>query len=462
MDSIPTQAETTHSSPADINASINANMDFFTDPPLSTSEEGSYLMKVSPVSSIQGNVNILYEFKVDAGQYADMHNCFHFLTVKIVKEDGTDITAPAAADAQLGDDHKVAFTNNIASSVFKDCELTLNGKLIESCNNMYAHKAFLQTFLSTGKDIKDNQLAIAGYHSDTGDVDSADNLNTMHQTACLNKGLKERFDIGKFSKPVHLIAPVFLDFCGQKRYLQNSTKAMIKFTLSDPNFALLAKSDAKGFKFIITEAYLLVRIVKPTSSLRLAVEETLEISPAKYPMKTYDMRYFTFAGQSTTISESRISSGQLPGRIIFGLVSADGYGGDYKKSPLKFEDFKVSEVSLRVGGVCVTNDPIRVDMANNNYLQPFFWMFRSTGGLFSNNEPIVNYGEFKQGHFIYVLDLLQDSQEGSEEFHPPKDGVISLDIRLTEAPGHPVTLVVMLEREAILTCDNRRQYTLLG
>lgn len=439
--------------------SMNQSMNFFAIPPLSTAEEGSYLMKITPVTSIENNINISYEFDVDSQQYADLHNAFHFLTVKISKHNGNDIGAPQ----QLDENHKVAFANNIASTIFEDCHLTLNGNLIESSNNLYPYKSFFQTFLCAGKDIKDNQLAISGYYRDNGDIDTNAILTAMDSGDCHNQGLHSRFNLGSASKTINLLTPLFLDMSGQKKYLQNGTNVKIKFTKSNNKFALLAQDATKNFKFTITGAYLLIRMVKPARSLRLAVEETIQSSPAQYPLQNYEMRYFTFNGNSTTLIEPALYTGSLPVRVVFGLVETAALDGHYQKSPFNFKHFNVTDINLKMNGKCVTNDPLRINIEANDYLQPFFWLYRSTGGIFGNREPVVDYSEYKTGHFIYSFDLIQDNEENSEiSFHQPQDGIISLDIRFGQAPGVPISVVAMFEQESIITCDENRQYKLLG
>lgn len=443
------------------NMNINPSMNFFSIPPLSTAEEGSYLMKVTPVTSIENNINISYEFDVDSQQYLDLHNSYHFVSVKIVDADGANLTSPVPNPAT--DDDKVAFSNNIASTIFEDCQLSLNGNLIESSNNLYPYKSYFQNFLCAGKDIKDNQLAISGYFEDTGAIDANAIRTAMSTAACANKGLKKRFNLTAASATAHFVAPLFLDTCGQKKYLQNGTNVKLKFTRSGNKFALLANDPAKNFQFSITEAYILVRMVKPSRSLRLAVEETIATSPAQYPMRTYEMRYFTFNGNSTTLVEPSLFTGPLPVRVVFGLVETTALDGNYTKSPFNFKHFNVCDVNLKMNGKCITNDPLRINVGDNDYLQPFVWMYRSTGGLFGNREPTVSYSDYKEGNFIYSFDLIQDNDESSDTaFHQPKDGILSLDIRFTQAPDTPISLVAMFEKENILSCDHNRQYKMLG
>ena len=57
-------------------------------------------------------------------------------------------------------------------SLFSEVDLKLNDVHINSANNTYAYRAYLETLLSYGPDAKDSQLTAALYYKDTvGNLD---------------------------------------------------------------------------------------------------------------------------------------------------------------------------------------------------------------------------------------------------------------------------------------------------
>lgn len=439
--------------------SISSATDFFSTPPVALTEEESYFMKIHPTSSIDNNAPLIYEFDVDDSHYADLNNCFHHAVFKLLK-DNAAIAAPGDAQ-QPGDNHKVAPINYFGNTLFQNAELYLNGEMVETSNNLYPYKSFMQAFLSFDVETKNHQLALGGYYADTGDIDTDAIRTAMATDACDNKGLHKRYDLSKNSTPFSALSPLHLDFCTQNRYVQNRTSVKIRLTRVDPKFGLVANTATKNFTFTIQHAYLLVRMVKPRESLRLAVEQALASSKIKYPLKRCEMRFFTFAGNSNTLSEPTLYSGHLPTRVALGLVDTDSLDGDWKKSPFNFKPLQVNEIDLKMNGKSVTNDPLKIDLTNNDYALPYFWMYYSTGGLY-NNESLVSYDQFKKGHFLYVFDLTEDGEHGLDHFHQPKSGVLSLNMRVSAPPGNSVSLVAMFEREIMITCDQDRNYKVTG
>ena len=438
---------------------ISNSFDFFSKPALGISEEESHFIKISPNTSLDNEAPIIYDFDTDYSKYADLSQMFHFVQMKIVKSNNQDLGDVPAAGA--GDDHKVAPCCNFSSSFFENVELYLNGTLIESSNNLYPYKSYLQTLLSYDTQIKKTQLQAAGLYDDDGANQDSDNVrNTMNADACTNKNLKKRYELSKASKSFVSLSPIHLDICTQGKYIQNKTNIKIRFTRAHPKFALIANNDTKNFKYVIERAFIMVRIVKPRESLRYAIEKGLDIFDAKYALKSCSLRFFTFPQNTTILNEPNLYSGPMPTRICLGLVESKAQAGHYKKSPFNFQPFKVQEIDIRKNGQSLTSDPLKIDMDKNDYLQPYFHLQNSIGGFLSSDTSIIPYEQFKNGKFIYVFDLTSDYEHSLEQFHQPEIGNLSIEIRLAGQHDEGLTLIVMLEHETILTCNKDRQYSI--
>ena len=441
--------------------SLGEGTDFFSTLPMGLSEEESYIMKIHPTSSSQNEAPLIYEFDVDDGHYADLSQSFHYVNFRIMKSDRTTPITPTGAGNALTNLEKVAPINYPGNTIFSNVELYLNNEMIESSNNLYPYKAYIQAFLSNPSDVKTHQMAVSGYYEDTGTVHAAAVVQAMDANDCANKGLRQRFDRSRLSTPFATISPLHLDFCGQSKYILNRTEVKIRMTRSRTEFALISGDDDGEYSIVLADSYLMVRMVKPRESLRLAIEESLNDNPARYPMKQCEMRFYTNAGTSQTIVEPNMYTGHLPTRVAIGLVATEHLDGDLTKSPFYFDHFNVTEIDLKVNGKSVTTDPLKISIDNSDHTLPFAMLYQNTGGLFQN-ESLISYEQYKYGFFLYVFDLTQDNDHDADHFHQPRTGVISLDIRTSAAPGTPVSIVSMFEKEVVLTCDKDRTYSLLS
>jgi len=80
-----------------------------------------------------------------------------------------------------------------------------------------------------------------------------------------------------------------------------------------------------------------VRKVKLMPSVFLAHAKTLERSPAKYPIRRVVYKSFKLPQNYLDVSQEKLFSGQLPTRIVIGLVDNRAYNGDRQKIPFNFK-----------------------------------------------------------------------------------------------------------------------------
>jgi hypothetical protein len=110
----------------------------------------------------------------------------------------------------------------------------------------------------------------------------------------------------------------------------NEVTTRMKLVRNSDTFCLLA-SGAQQFKIVVTAASLLVRKVKISPSVFLVHAKTLENGKAKYPIRRVISKSFTIPAGYLDVSHEKLFSGQLPARLIVGLVDNRAYNGDPKE-----------------------------------------------------------------------------------------------------------------------------------
>ncbi len=107
----------------------------------------------------------------------------------------------------------------------------------------------------------------------------------------------------------------------------NEVNARIKLIRNNDAFCLMATGD-RQFKILITATSLLIRKVKISPSVYLAHAKTLESGTVKYPVRRVICKSFTIPTGYLDVSHEKLFSGQLPVRLIIGLVDNRAYNGD--------------------------------------------------------------------------------------------------------------------------------------
>lgn len=443
---------------------VHANHECLTDHvalfqtlPILTSEEESHFIKLNPVTSLQLEAPMLYEFEIPENYFADLTQMYLYLKCKIVDSDHKAIAKPTGDDA-VPDKAKVYPISYFANTCFSNVELFLNNTQIGSSNNLYPYRAYIESALSFDKSTKDTQLSMGFYYPDTKKIDLKDIGDDLTKATCPNTGAKKRWELTQYSKPFETFSKLHLDLCAQNKYVLNRTNMKIKCYRATNNFALMAKSDDAKYKVVFEEAFIYLRIVRLRESLRLAIESNLMKMPAKYPMKKVETRFFTHSSNSSNLSEPNLYTGTLPTRVVIGLVSTLALDGKNQLSPFNFRHCNMQNIELRVNGRALpTPDGINVDMDNKLYAQAYASVFLGSGAFFENNSPMT-YEEYCEGNFLIMFDLTEDFNNELTHFHSPNSGTLSLKIRLSEAIQESISIICMFEHEVVMNVDSDRNY----
>jgi len=125
----------------------------------------------------------------------------------------------------------------------------------------------------------------------------------------------------------------------------NEVGMRIKLLRSKDMFCLM---DAVGSK--INHASLFVRKVKLSPTVFLVHAKALENSTAKYPIKRVVCKAFAIPQNYLDANYEKVFSGQLPTRIVVGLVDNRAFNGDRTLNPFNFQHFDLCEISLYLDG----------------------------------------------------------------------------------------------------------------
>jgi hypothetical protein len=122
-----------------------ASLDLFSVPATQVGIESGVFDNVRSHPQFQENTTILFDIPADTQRYICLNQTELWLTVRLMKKtpgshpvdaNFTNSTAPAT----IAD---VAPVNNLIHSLFKQVEISLNGKEVESSSSNYAYKAYI-------------------------------------------------------------------------------------------------------------------------------------------------------------------------------------------------------------------------------------------------------------------------------------------------------------------------------
>lgn len=419
---------------------LKSELGLFTSTPIQLGIESSTFIEIHPIASLSNKTPIEFYITGDGEHYLDLSHTILHLRIKITKNNGTDLVE---ADS-------VAPVNYILNTLFSECAVFLNDKQISSQVN-YAYKALIESLLFYSKSGQDGLLSAALFSKDT-----AGHHDTIGAISA-NEGYLKRAELCKLSKSIDLVGPLHLDVAAQPKLLINGVSVRIKLERNKDAFTLMSAAD--NFKINIQSASLYVRKVNIAPSIVLAHEKALDRGVIKMPIRRVEVKTFALSSglQSTTIANAFI--GQLPTRLILGLVSNVAYNGSNNKNPFKFAHYQLSYLCLLNGGQMIPAKPYQPNFTNNFYARSYLSLFTDLNRYHNAPNININFEDYKKGYAFYAFDLTPDLASNDNHMSVNKNGNLAIDIKFGSALPETVSLVVYAEYRNTIEIDKARGIT---
>ena len=421
--------------------SSQSELDLFTNAPTATDVESGYHTECQPISNIEDS-SLKFHIHNDQQDYIDLLHSYIVMTLRVENEDGSALPANTP----------VAPVNNIAMTLFSQIDMYLKNTLVTHSSNTAHYRAYLENLLSYGEDSKKSQMTLSGWYTDTA--------GQFEEVTDANSGFEKRRLLAAESKPFQVLSRLHTDVGLQGRYLLNGVDIELRLIRNSNAFCLMAPQGST-YKLKIVEASFFVRKVKLSSATQLEHIKLLdkENKHAIYPLSRTEVRTFTIPAANLSAQEENLFSGQLPRRIIIGMVESQAYEGSYSKNPFNFKDFNLNYACVYRNGVQIPLKPYTPDFVNNKFAREYFSLFQGTGRHFSDHGLQLSMADYKGGNCLFAYDFTGDLSDCGA-FHLIDKGSIRLELRFSQPLEASVNVIILAEWDSCLRITRERSVAL--
>ena len=251
--------------------------------------------------------------------YTDLENSYLHVKAKITKANGADLNA----------DEQVGAVNLWMHALFSQVDVFLNNKLVTPSSTAYPYRAYIETILHFSKDTKSSQLTSALLYKDkAGKMDS---VNPVANADAVNTGPTERYNLSKESKMVSMEGKIHSDLFAQERYILGGVPIKLKLVPTSAAFTLVSSADPATYKVVIEDCVFRVRRANVSSTVMIGHTEALNHTMAKYPINRVECKVFSTPRGNYSGNQPNTFQGQLPKRIVIGMVDSTAFNGSFKK-----------------------------------------------------------------------------------------------------------------------------------
>ena len=275
-------------------------------------------------------------------------------------------------------------------------------------------------------------------------------------------------DIGKGSKIFTLYGKPHGSIFKSDRLLLNGITMHLSFTRAPDVFCLMGTAassatanDAVEPKLDLRNMSVFVRKVRLTPNLLNAHALALQRSKAIYPIKRSLVKVFNLPTNQSGFVFDNVFMGQMPCKIIFGLVNNNAYSGSYLLNPFKFNHNNLTFVALHLNGEMLPKSPYTPNFDDDNYRREYYDFLLNTGAARPGAELPIDYTNYKLSHALFAFNLNNDFEFPSENEYVniPKEGFMNIELKFKANIQNALKLIVYAQFDNVIEIDESRNVT---
>ena len=419
-----------------------SELELFSVPPTQTAIESSQWVEYRPITTLSDSSPIEFVITGSGEEYVDLSETYLQVTASITKTNGEDLEQTRNTDGTVtGGDAGVGPVNLWLHSLFSQVDVSLNERLVTPSMNTYPYRAYLETLLSYGPAAKESYLTAAMWYKDTA---------KHMEDAQLNQGFKNRQVWTMGSNKVVMIGRPHLDLCFQDRLMLNGVDIKMRLVRSKDSFSLMGEGHVK-----IEDVTLFVRKVKVDPSVQLDHIRGLDRMTAKYPLCRVETKVFSVPKGNMMANQENLFLGQLPKRLVIGMVENKAFNGDKDKNPYNFKHFGVNYLALHLDGKQIPAKPLTPKFGDKLCTRSYASLFTGTGFMGHDRGNHISREEYADGFTLFAFDLTADLDEGGH-FHLVKQGNLRLELHFTAGLEETINVLTYAEFDNVIEVDKAR------
>ncbi|CAG2216165.1 unnamed protein product [Mytilus edulis] len=342
------------------------------------------------------------EFHISGGtEYLDLSKSTMHVRLRLKRGDGT---IADSSDVNCGP------VNYVLHALFNQIDVLIQNKIVTSSTGFYPYKAYMQTLLKYGKEAKESQLSSQLWIDDhQGTLDDAD-CNTGS-----NLGLYRR-----------------------TAYIKNDR---------DQNFYLMSVDEDADYYLEIEDMYLSIAKIHVHPGIVYGHDSILRTVNAKYPIVQNDVRTISLPAGQISFNFNNIFQNNRPNKVLIAFTGSQNIAGDYSLCPWTFKHCHLSEINLKVEGVPVSGNPVRVKFdssSGESSIVAFRNLFEVAGKTLQDCGNGLNRDSFSEGYALYAFQL-EPIFEGLDYLTLKRNERVNLECTFDSPLTEPTTIIIYSE-----------------
>ena len=411
-----------------------SELDLFGVPPTQLSAERGYEIEHRPVSNLSSSTPIEFVITSSHDEYIMFSESYLMLKFQL-----TNVVKRHENDNDTSDLWpSINFTNNLLGSMFDSCKITIGNKEITFSAGNYAWRSYLETILGYGHESKLSFLSACGYFDSALGVDKFKDSYTPLVGQDRTK-----------SRVITLLGKLNTDLTFQERAVIGGVDIRLHLSPNEPKFYVKSTRLINYDVDFLSCSFFTYRI-KASPELVQAHSKALMVSPMKYPITRTEVKYISVPAGLSDANLDNVIIGQLPRRVIFGMVKSEAFHGNTNKDPFQFDNFGVRYLSLNADGVHYPSKPYTPNFETNDYLREYYGLFQALNQNVTYSTVTLDRFQYKDGKTLFAFNLTPDLSSGGQHLNPIRRGALNLALKFDTPLQQAIVVIAFCEFDNLI------------
>ncbi len=408
--------------------------------------------KYRPTGSFSPESPVEFRISSAGALYTDFKRSRLHVKAKVVLSDGSPLP-PVKSKETVPPEARVSVCNLFFQSLWQQCDVTFNGKLMSNSSPTYPFLSYATTLFNFSKDAKDTQLQTQLWVKDTSPY-----LKDPDYIDGGNEGLSARGRTFAESHLVEMEGPLLVPCLQLQKYLINGIETKIKLYPTSPQFKLISSNPHADYKVILEDIYFLVAHIVPSPQILLAHQEALKIPKAlaHYQYMNTDIRQFSLAKGTFSTELDDLFLGMVPSELTLMFVSASSFNGAWGENPFALSHYNVTHIQGTVNHQPFPIGQLTPDFEKGHYVNEYLSLFRARNKDYENFGFDVSLYEYAHGFCAFSMNIQPQTYEADDFWPLVQKGNVRLQIRFGKELPEAVTLLVLAKFPSYFSVDQSR------
>ena len=176
-------------------------------------------------------------------------------------------------------------------------------------------------------------------------------------------------------------------------------------------------------------------------------------------MRRVELKMFTFAVGSKSLSIDNAVLGPIPKLLLFTMINNTDFNGSLDCNPYKFQQY-ISDFSLFVNGIQFPNQGLTLGMDHEKTsVMDYSSLFEASGIHHSNTGLQITPYIYIVGSFVLLFDLTPDRSPSECHTSHPENGSVRNELKFSKPLSEAITCLLNLELDKSVIIDFARKLT---